>query len=257
MRKLLKDLMPAVAGGLLACGMFLLLLPGKVPARISHGLLGLPGPGSAVCVVYGPFAFGSALLVSRLLSRKGVVFVAVSTFAAVHSLPASAFFPEIATVGTVGPPALRILSLVWSAAVAELIMHVLRDRARIVTYAASAVGGNLALVSAYWLLLYPLTEKGWVKPAAAATLIIARQRFSPARGNARVSAVQTRDFRRQLRNTDSAGREALRARAARPRGRSRLRGAPGPPPSTRRRRPPTCGTASVRPRSGGARRARS
>jgi hypothetical protein len=173
MRKSLKDLTLAAVGGLLAGGIFLVLLPGKVPARISHGLLGLPGPGSAISVVYGPFAFGSALLIARVVRRKRAVFVTVSAFAVVHSLLASALFPEIATVGTVGPPALRILSLVWAAAVAELIMHVLRDRARIVTYAASAVGGNLALVSAYWLLLYPVTEKGWVKPAAAATLIIA------------------------------------------------------------------------------------
>ncbi len=166
-----RDALAAVLVGAAACGLFWLLFPGRTLAQLTHGPLGLPGPGSGVCAVFGPFIIATCLLVFNLSGSPWAICVTGCAFGLLHSVFTPLVFPGIKTIGSVGPLPLRIAAVVVAAGALGLSVHALRRRSRALRYCLSAAGANLALAGFYWSAIYPLAGKGWVKPGSQMALL--------------------------------------------------------------------------------------
>ncbi len=193
-----KGVALAVAFGAAACGAFWLLFPGESLSQVGHGTLKLPGPGSAVCVVYGPYLVLTCLLAAALLRSRAAVAPAGAAFAFLHGTLTPLVLGPVKTVGTVGPWPLRVLAVLGAAAVLQLIVVLLRKRSVFAGYFIAAAAANLALAGFYWAVIYPVTRGKTVKPLAALILVgagtvaavlfgavipalVARRRFSATR----------------------------------------------------------------------------
>jgi len=167
----LRNALAAALAGAAACGLFWLLFPDKTLPQLTHRLLGLPGPGSGVCVAFGPFLIAACLLVFNLSGSAWSIWVTGCAFGLLHSVFTPPVFPGVKTIGSVGPLPLRIAAVVLTAGVLGLSVHALRKRSRALRYCLSAVGANLALAGFYWSAVYPLAGKGWVKPGSQVVLL--------------------------------------------------------------------------------------
>jgi hypothetical protein len=161
----------AAAFGAAACGLFWLVFPGRTLSHLGHGVLKLPGPGSAVGVVYGPFFILVCLLSTALLRRSWAAAIAGATFATLHGVLTPHVLGKVKTVGTVGPWSLRILAVLCAVAVLQLLLVLLRKRSALSAYLAAATAANLTLMGLYWAVIYPVARSRTVKPLAALILI--------------------------------------------------------------------------------------
>ncbi|MFO7900697.1 MAG: hypothetical protein R6V58_16755 [Planctomycetota bacterium] len=159
----------AVAGAAVLVAAF----PGRVLPSITHRLMGLPGPGSGVCAVFGPAVMLLALVVHRFVPRRGAILI----FCLVLGVAQNALMPVVSpgakTVGTVGPFALRVLAVAALGAFLEEAVYRLRRRPAWLRYPASAIPANVAFLLFYWAAIYPLAGKPGVKLRNAAVLLAA------------------------------------------------------------------------------------
>jgi hypothetical protein len=165
-----KRLALAAALGAAGCGLFWLLFPGNSLSRIGHGMLRLPGPGSAVCVIYGPFFILVCLLSAAVLRTRWAVSLAGAAFALLHGTLTPLVLGEVKTVGVVGPWPLRVLAVLVAVAVLQLVLVLLRRRSALASHLVAAAAANLALMGFYWGILYPVARGNTVRPLAALVL---------------------------------------------------------------------------------------
>jgi len=152
------ELLVGVLVGAAGAGMLMAALPSAVLPRITHRMLGLPGPGSGVAVV-GPLVALVALLNYLLVKKQGVMLLCCAVLGTLHSIFMQGIFPSAKTVGTVGPLPLRILAVVVLGVTLELTVRLLARCNRWPRYMVSAACGSLAFLVFYWAALYPFTGK--------------------------------------------------------------------------------------------------
>lgn len=163
----------AGAAGAAACGLFWLAFPGRSLSTISHGLLRLPGPGSAVAVVYGPFIALTCLLAAELLRSDWAASAAGAAFALLHGACTPLALGEVKTVGTVGPWPRRVLAVLLAVAALQVVLLAMRKRSVVLRHLVPAAAADLALMGFYWAAIYPAAEGETVRPAGALVLIAA------------------------------------------------------------------------------------
>jgi len=161
----------AVAIGAAACSVFWLVFPGRSLSQISHGVLRLPGPGSALGFVYGPAFILACLLSAALLRSNWAACFAGGAFALLHGILTPSVLGKVKTVGTVGPWPLRVLAVLCAVAALQLVLVLLRKRSALIAYFAAAAAANLALMGFYWAVIYPVVRGKTVKPLGALILV--------------------------------------------------------------------------------------
>lgn len=169
---LARDIFLAMAGGAVFCGIFLLLFPGKTLSYLTHHLLHLPGPGSAIAVIVGPLFAGFMLVLFSLIPKPKVILAGGCTFSILHSFFVPLLNPGIKTAGSVGSPAFRILALLLAAIVLEICIYLLRGQKRFTRYWMATIGATICLSGFYWNCIFPLAGKGWVDPLDGFLLLV-------------------------------------------------------------------------------------
>lgn len=145
-------------------------------SHFMHEVLGLPGPGTGLGMMVGPWASFCCLAAVLLVQQRYTALVAGASFSLAYNVHA-VLFPSLGpNPGMFG--SLRFaLGLVLLGAVAEtvwsLVLHLSRGR----RLALAAVTANLAFLAYSWIVVFPVT-KGWVTPRDA--LVIAAASIPPA-----------------------------------------------------------------------------
>jgi len=165
-----SDVLKCAASGLAGAAGLLLLFPGGVLPRITHRFIGLPGPGSGICALYGPLIALCALLAARWARKPGAALACCAVLGVLHSVFAPILFPSAKTAGTVGPLPLRILGVLVLGAFLEYLTRLLARRSPWLRDPLAAAGANLALLLFYWAAVYPLVGRRGVSAGNAAVL---------------------------------------------------------------------------------------
>ena len=166
-----SDVLTCAASGLAGAAGLLLLFPGGVLSRITHRFLGLPGPGSGICSLYGPLIALCALLAARRVRKRGAALGCCAVLGVLHSVFIPVLFPSVKTAGSVGPLPLRILGVLVLGTFLEYLTHLLAHRPPWLRYLVAAAGANLALLLFYWGAVYPLSGKRAVAAGNAVILV--------------------------------------------------------------------------------------
>jgi hypothetical protein len=157
--------------GLVACVTLWLVFPGKTLTHIGHGVLGLPGPGSAVSVIYGPFIVLASLLAAKLLRVRWAATIAGATFGVAHGAFTPLALGAVKTVGTVGPWPLRVAAVLAAVSVLQLVLAKPRPGSTLRRFCSAAAASHLALMVFYWAIIYPVARGKTVTPLGALVLL--------------------------------------------------------------------------------------
>jgi len=156
--------------GCVGCALFLAVFPGSAIPKITHAVLRLPGPGSGVCAVFGPFFIACCVLSASAFERKWSILIAGFAFALLHNIFTPLVYPGVKTVGSVGPFVLRTAAPLIAAAVLEFLSRALGKASPALRFSIAAAAANLALVAFYWAAIYPRTRRGGVEAGNALVL---------------------------------------------------------------------------------------
>ena len=152
----------AVVMGVVGVFLFLFLFPGGAITTAMHQVLNLPGPGAGIGLIFGPFIIILSLLTYNSICKHGVIFITCLVFGLFHSILTPIVYPDVKTVGSLGPIYFRVLAVILVGIALEICIFLLKNRKDIIKYLISAGISNIILLSFYWVAIFPY-NKGIIK----------------------------------------------------------------------------------------------
>ncbi len=156
------DILIAILMGIIGVFIFLYLFPGGAITTAMHQVLRLPGPGAGIGFIFGPFIIILALLTYNFIGKKGIIFITCLIFGIFHSILTPIVYPNVETVGSLGPLVFRILAVILLGLVLEICMVIFKKQNELFQYSISAVISNIVCLSFYWVVIFP-SNKGMIK----------------------------------------------------------------------------------------------
>jgi len=133
-------------------------------------VLGLPGPGAGIGLIFGPFIIILGLIAFNLTKKAGTIVLTFTVFGITHSILTPIIYPSITTVGSFGPLPLRVVVVIVMGISLELCIYISRNQQPTIQYLISPVISNVTLLTLYWLVIFPGC-KGWVRINAIPILL--------------------------------------------------------------------------------------
>jgi len=157
-----RMVLPSILFGSVGAFVFLFLFPSGAITTAMHQVLGLPGPGAGIGLIFGPFIIILGLIAFNLTKKAGTIVLTFTVFGITHSILTPIIYPSITTVG-------RVVVIVMGISL-ELCIYISRNQQPIIQYLISPVISNVTLLTLYWLVIFPGC-KGWVRINAIPILL--------------------------------------------------------------------------------------
>lgn len=163
------DILFAVAVGFVAAVLYLFLFPGKAISTLMHEVMRLPGPGTGIGFIVGPYIILWAMIVWIFKRKAGLAFYVCAVFGLVQ-----AYAGEIAGTSSVLGPQVAPATVT-----AAFILGVVVDMSAFATRGLAdrkatimvAIPSNMIFLMTYWVAVFP-SVKGWVQPVPAVIMTI-------------------------------------------------------------------------------------
>ena len=156
-----REAVTCAAFGVVGAPLFLFAFPKGAISTLMHEVLGLPGPGAGIALIFGPFLVVVVLVSSLVTHGDGGALIAAVVFAVAYALLIALLDVPTNPKGAFGS-GLFIAAVVVFGMAAEagmLLAKALPRKWRCVLCGASA---NALLFVFYWVAIFPRTA-GWIK----------------------------------------------------------------------------------------------
>ena len=149
------------AFGMVGAAFFLFAFPKGAISTLMHEVLGLPGPGAGIALIFGPFLVVVVLLSSLVTHGDGGALITAVAFAAAYALLVGLLDMPTNPKGAFGSVLFVAAVMVFGiAAEAGMVLgKALKKGRRCLLCGALA---NAVLFASYWVGIFPRTA-GWIK----------------------------------------------------------------------------------------------
>ena len=155
-----KEARISAALGIVGALIFLFAFPKGSISTLAHDVLGLPGPGAGIGLVFGPFLIIVAVVSSVLSRGSGGALVTSLMFAVAYALIVHLFRIPTSQKGAFGS-SLFIGAVTVFSVVAEVVMALGKRLNTVWRCILCGAVANVALLVIYWTVIFPGTA-GWI-----------------------------------------------------------------------------------------------